>query len=359
MPVPFAINGLGRVGRALLRIAAGRDDLLPVAANDLEPAAALAERVARDSVYGPFAGEVRVEPGAAAGAAAAMVVAARGRAARRLAVFSEPDPGRVPWQETGARVVVEATGVFLERTAAARHLRGGVERVLLTANATDADLTVCLGINEGDFDPARHRVVSNASCTTNCLAPLVRVLDERFGVRRAMMSTVHPYTLNQRLLDSPHPDRRRARAAALNIVPVTTTAPRALGGLMPGLAGRVEGLAIRVPTPAVAMLDLVAELAADADAEALRDAFRAAAAGPLAGIVAAVEDERVSSDFVGRPESAVVDLPLVAVADRRLARVIAWYDNEWGYASRLADLVARVGAAGGAAAGPVAHQGSS
>ncbi len=337
MPVPFAINGLGRIGRALLRIAAGREDVVAVAANDLVGGEALAERVARDSVYGPFAGEVRAEEGGGAGA---LVVGGR-----RLALFNEPDPGRVPWPETAARVVVEATGVFLDRAAAARHLRGPVERVVLSANAPDADLTVCLGINEREFDPARHRVVSNASCTTNCLAALVAALDRAFGVRRAVFTAVHPYTLDQKLLDSPHPDRRRARAAALNLVPVPTTAARALETLMPALAGRVEGLAVRVPTPAVALLDLVAELTAEADAGAVRDAFRAAAAGPLAGIVAVVEDELVSSDFLGRAESAVVDLPLVAVAGGRLARVAAWHDNEWGYASRLADLVARVGGA--------------
>jgi glyceraldehyde 3-phosphate dehydrogenase len=313
---------------------------VPVAGNDLVGGEALAERIARDSVYGPFGGEVRVEEGSGGEGRAALVVAGR-----RLALFAEPDPGRVPWPETGARVVVEATGAFVDRAAAARHLRGGVERVVLSANAPDADLTVCLGLNERDFDPARHRVVSNASCTTNCLALLVAVLDRAFGVRRATFSSVHPYTLEQKLLDSPHPDRRRARAAALNLVPTPTTSARALEGLMPALAGRVEGMAVRVPTPAVALLDLVAELAADAGAGAVRDAFRAAAAGPLAGLVAAVEDERVSSDFLGRPESAVVDLPLVAVAGGRLARVVAWYDNEWGYASRLADLVARVGAA--------------
>jgi glyceraldehyde 3-phosphate dehydrogenase len=214
---------------------------------------------------------------------------------------------------------------------------------VLTANSDDADVTLCLGVNDGDYDPARHRVISNASCTTNCLAPLAAVLDRAFGVERATMTAVHSYTVNQRLLDVDHPEPRRQRAAALNILPTTTTTPRALGRVLPRLAGRVAGMAVRVPTPMGALLDLVVHLERPARAEEVRDAFRAAAAdGPLAGILGVVEDELVSSDFVGDPRSAVVDLPLVEVVDGRLVRVAAWYDNEWGYASRLADLVARL-----------------
>jgi glyceraldehyde 3-phosphate dehydrogenase len=331
MSVPFAINGLGRIGRALLRIAARRDDLTLVAANDLVPVEVLARLVARDTVHGPFAGSVRADGDA-------LVVDGR-----RVPVSAAAEPAAVPWQGTGARVVVEATGAFLGRAAAAGHLRGPVERVVLAANSDDADLTLCLGINEGDFDPARHRVVSNASCTTNCLAPLARVLDDACGLERALMTTVHSYTVNQRLLDLPHPDARRSRAAGLNMVPTATTAPGALGRVLPALAGRVAGLAVRVPTPAVAMLDLAAQVRRPCDAEAVRRAFREAAAGPLAGILGAVDEELVSSDFVGNPLSAVVDLPLVQVADRHLVRVVAWYDNEWGYTTRLAELVARLG----------------
>ncbi len=328
---PFAINGLGRIGRALARIAVGRDDLELVAVNDLVEPAVLARLLARDTVHGPFPGTVTAAEGA-------LVIDGR-----RIPVYAAARPEDVPWEGCGARVVVEATGAFLGQAEAAGHLRGEVERVVLTANTDDADVLLCRGINDDAYDPARHRVISNSSCTTNCLAPLVRVLDERFGVRRALMSTTHSYTVNQRLLDLPHPDARRARAAAVNMIPTTTTAPRALDRLLPAVAGRVEGMALRVPTPAVALLDLAAELAAEADAAAVRDAYRAAAAGDLAGILGTVDEELVSSDFIGSPLSAVVDLPLVQVADRRLARVVAWYDNEWGYASRLADLVARLG----------------
>lgn len=337
MPVPFAINGLGRIGRCLLRIAEERDDLELVAVNDVEGVAGLAARVERDSVYGPFAGTVE------AGERALVV------SGRRVAVHSAAEPAAVPWGESGARVVVEASGRFAARERAAGHLGGSVERVVISANAPDADVTLCRGINDAAFDPARHRVISNASCTTYCLAALVRVLDRAFGIERATMSTTHPYTRNQRLLDAPHPDPRRARAAALNVVPTPTTAAEALGRLMPHLAGRVEGLVLRVPTPAVGVLDLVASVSRETRAEAVRESLREAAAGELDGVLAVEEGERVSSDFVGRPESAIADLPLVAVAAGRLARVVAWYDNEWGYAARLADLVARVGRAEGGA----------
>jgi len=341
MTVPFAINGLGRVGRAVVRIAAARGDVELVAANDLVPPEVLARLLRRDTVHGPFAGTVTAEDGA-------LVVDGR-----RVPLTARAEPAEIPWEGTGARIVVEATGAVDSRAAAAGHLRGEVERVVWSANREAADVTLCLGINDGDYDPARHRVVSNSSCTTNCLAPLARVLDDGWGVERAMMSTVHAYTVNQRLLDLPHADPRRARAAAQNVVPTSTTAPRALGRVLPGLAGRVEGMAVRVPTPAVAMLDLVAHLARDADAEAVREGLRRAAAeGPLAGVLAVTDEELVSSDFVGSPHSAVVDLPLVAVAGGRLARVVAWYDNEWGYATRLVELVARLGGAASAPAPP-------
>ncbi len=335
MSVPFAINGLGRVGRALLRIAHRREDVELVAVNDLVPAAELARLLARDSVHGPFPGEVRAEAGA-------LLVDGR-----RIPVSAAPRPADCRWGDAGPapRVVVEATGRFLARAAAAGHLGGGgggVERVVLSANSDEADVTLCLGVNDGDYDPARHRVLSNASCTTNCLAPLLAVLAARFGVERALMSTVHSYTGNQRLLDAPHPEARRTRAAAANIIPVATTAPAALGRVMPALAGRVAGVSVRVPTPMGAMMELAAGLRTDADAEAVRDAFRAAAGGALGAVLAVSEEELVSSDFVGSPFSAVVDLPLTAVAGGRLARVVAWYDNEWGYASRLTDLVARL-----------------
>jgi glyceraldehyde 3-phosphate dehydrogenase len=262
-----------------------------------------------------------------------------------IPVFQEPEPTAIDWSREGVEVVVEATGRFLRRTAAAGHLGGTVRQVILSANsdlADPADATICLGVNEESLDPARQAILSNSSCTTNCLALVAKVLHGRFGVRRGLMSTVHSYTESQRLLDLPHPDPRRARAAALNIIPTGTTSTRTLGLLLPDLAGRIEGFAVRVPTPAVAMMDLVADLETPVTVAAVRQAFRDAAAGPMAGFLGVTDEELVSSDFIGDPRSAVVDLPLIQVAGDGLARVVAWYDNEWGYAHRLADLLERL-----------------
>jgi glyceraldehyde 3-phosphate dehydrogenase len=329
MSLRFAINGFGRVGRALLRAAWQRPEIELTAVNDVVPAAQLARLLARDTVHGPFPGRVEAMDGA---------LRIDGR---RIPVLQEPDPARIDWPQD-TTTVVEATGRFLRRAQVAPHLRGGVRTVILSANsdpADPADFTVCLGINEEAWEPERHAVTSNASCTTNCLALMAKVLHDRFGVRRALMSTVHSYTESQRLLDLPHADPRRSRAAALNIVPTSTTAAEAAGDLLPGLAGRLGGLAVRVPTPAVALLDLVAETEREAPAEAIRAAYREAAAGPLAGLLGVSDEELVSSDFINDPRSAVIDLPLVASLDGRLVRVMAWYDNEWGYAHRLADLL--------------------
>src|SRR4051794_20966467 len=298
MPIRFAINGLGRVGRALLRIAHDRDGLELAAINDVVPASQLVRLVARDTVHGPFPESVGTIP-----------------------VFQQPDPAAIDWSREGVEVVVEATGRFLRRTAAAGHLGGTVRQVVLSANsdpADPADATICLGVNEESLDPARQAILSNSSCPTNCLALVAKVLHDRFGVRRGLMSTVHSYTESQRLLDLPHPDPRRARAAALNIIPTATTAPEALGRILPELAGRIGGFAVRVPTPAVALLDLVAELENDASAETVAAAYRSAASGPMAGLLGVTGEELVSTDFVGDPRSAVVDLPLLQAVDRRL-----------------------------------------
>ena len=330
MTLRFGINGLGRIGRALLRIAWNVPGLEVAAVNDVVPAPLLARLLARDTVHGPFPGSVRGEEGA-------LVIDGR-----RIPVLQEPDPARADWGRHGVEAVVEATGRFIARSRAAAHLRGTVRQVVLSANADPADpadVTLCLGINEHEFDPRRHAVVSNASCTTNCLALVAKVLHDGFAVRRALMSAVHSYTENQRLLDLPHPDPRRSRAAALNIIPTSTTAARAVGLVIPALEGRIDGFAVRVPTPVVAMLDLVAELEREAPAEAVREAFRAAAREGMAGRLGVSEEELVSSDFVDDPRSAVVDLPLIQTVGDRMVRVVAWYDNEWGYASRLADLL--------------------
>lgn len=331
MPLRFGINGFGRIGRALLRIVTTREDLrphlVPAAVNDIVPAPVLARLLARDTVQGRFELPVDLTEG---GLRVGDLT---------IPVFQEADPARIPWGDV--EVVVEATGRFLPRSRAAAHLRDGVRTVILSANGDPSDpvdATLCLGILEEHGDRA---VISNASCTTNALALMAKVLHDRFGVRRALMNTVHSYTENQRLLDLPHPDPRRSRAAALNIIPTSTTAAEAAGLLLPGLAGRIDGFAVRVPTPAVAMLDLVADLERPGDAAAIRQAYEEAAAGPLAGLLGVTADEPVSSDFVGDPRSVVIDLPLVQALDG-LVRVVGWYDNEWGYANRLAELLARL-----------------
>jgi glyceraldehyde-3-phosphate dehydrogenase type I len=332
MPIRFGINGFGRIGRALLRAARGREEIELAAVNDVVPAHVLARLLARDTVHGPFPGEVRAREGG---------LEIDGRF---VPVSQQSDPAWIDWTGPGVSVVVEATGRFTGRSRAAAHLRGTVRRVVISANADPqdpADVTLALGINEDAFDPGRHAVLSNASCTTNALALVAKVLHDRFGLRRALMSTVHSYTENQRLLDLPHPDPRRSRAAAVNIVPTSTTAAEALGLLIPELTGRMTGFAVRVPTPVVAMLDLVADLEREARPEEVRQVFRDAAEGALAGWLGATQEELVSSDFVNDPRSAVVDLPLVQ-ATGSLARVVAWYDNEWGYAHRLADLLERL-----------------
>jgi glyceraldehyde 3-phosphate dehydrogenase len=329
MPLRFGINGLGRIGRALLRIASTRPELELVAFNDIVAPAQLAPLVARDTVHGRFDRAVRAE------ADALWVDEVR------IAVHQEPEPADIDWDRAGVEVVVEATGRFLQRRQAAAHLQGAVRTVVLSANsdpAGPADFTVCIGLNEARLDPTHHQVVSNASCTTNCLALVAHVLHEHGGLRHAMTGIVHSYTENQRLLDQAHADRRRSRAAALNMIPTPTTAPAALGAIDPALAGKIEGFAVRVPTPGVAMLDLVAELSQPAAAEAIRAAFREAASGPLGQVLGVTEEELVSSDFISDPRSAIVDLPLVQAVGP-LARVVAWYDNEWGYATRLADLL--------------------
>ena len=333
MPLRYAINGLGRVGRALLRAARGRPDLELVAINDLVPASILARLIARDTVHGRY-------PGTVEATSAGLLLDGR-----EVPVLGLAEPAGIPWDRHGVDVVVEATGRFTRRGSAAGHLERDVGHVVLSANADlrdPADVTICLGVNGAALDPEKHQVISNASCTTNYITLVTQVLAVDFGVRRALMSTVHPYTENQRLLDAAHADPRRARAAALNVIPTPTTAPGALAELVPSLAGRIEGLAIRVPTAAVAMLDLTVELKRDASKETLAEEFRRAAAGPLDGLLGVTDEDLVSSDFIDDPRSAVVDLRLLQVADRRLARIVAWYDNEWGYAHRLAELLGRL-----------------
>lgn len=331
MPLPFAINGLGRIGRALLRIASERDDLELVAANDVAGAREIAHLLAHDTLHGGFEGEV-------SGSDGTLVVNGS-----RIRVFGDAQPSGIPWQETEARVVIDATGRCLTRECARSHRRGRVEKVIVSANASGLDLTLCRAVNDADYDPGRHHLLSGASCTTNCLAPIAFLLHREYGLRRAMLNTVHSYNNDQRLLESAHRDLRRARAAALNMIPTTTSAVEALGRVLPELAGRIEGFAIRVPTPNVSLIDLVADLERDPSVEEVNRMFESAASDEFAGILATTTENLVSSDFMGDEHSATVDLPLtVKVEDGgggTLLRVVAWYDNEWGHASRLADIL--------------------
>ncbi len=327
MPVRVAVNGFGRIGRVFFRAALEAPELEVVAVNDLTDAKTLAHLLKYDSVHRTLPAEV-VAKGEA--------IFVNGKEVR---VCSIKDPAQLPWKELAVDAVVESTGIFRDRAGASKHLAAGAKKVVITAPAKNPDVTVVLGVNEQAYDPARHHVVSNASCTTNCLATAAKVLADSFGIRRGFASTVHAYTNDQPVLDFPHKDLRRARAAAVSMIPTTTGAATAVGEVMPALKGRLDGIAIRVPTADVSVVDLVAELERPATAEAVNDAFRRAAAGPLKGILAVTDEELVSVDFTGDPHSAIVDLPSTASIDGNLVKVLAWYDNEWGYSCRVRDLI--------------------
>jgi len=327
MPVRVGVNGFGRIGRVFFRAALETKELEVVAVNDLTNAKTLAHLLKHDSVHGALAAEVF----------------AKGEAifvdGKEIRVCSVKDPSQLPWRELGVDVVVESTGIFRARASASKHLQAGARKVVISAPAKDPDVTVVLGVNEREYDPARHHLVSNASCTTNCLATVAKVLVDRFGIKRGFASTVHAYTNDQPVLDFPHEDLRRARAAALSMIPTTTGAATAVGLVLPQLKGKLDGIAIRVPTANVSVVDLVAELERPATVEAVNDAFRAAAAGELRGILEATDEELVSVDFIGNQHSAIVDLPSTALIDGSLVKVLAWYDNEWGYSCRIRDLI--------------------
>jgi glyceraldehyde 3-phosphate dehydrogenase len=333
MTVRVAINGFGRTGRAMFRAAYEQGAAIEWAAiNDIMGPASVARLLAHDSVYGRFPGTVEALEGA---------LRVDGR---EIPVLAEADPAALPWAALGAEVVIESSGRFRARADAARHLEAGARKVIISAPAKEPDITVALGVNfEQAYDPGRHHIISNASCTTNCLAPVAKVLHEAFGIRHGVMTTVHAYTGDQRLLDAPHKDPRRARSAALNLVPTTTGAAKAVGLVIPELAGRLQGYAVRVPVPTVSLVDLTVELEHVVTAEAVNGAVRDRAdRGPLRGILAYSEDALVSSDLVGSPYSSVFDAGLTSVVDGTQAKVVAWYDNEWGYSSRLAELAQRV-----------------
>ncbi|MCB9793303.1 MAG: type I glyceraldehyde-3-phosphate dehydrogenase [Alphaproteobacteria bacterium] len=328
MTIRVGINGFGRIGRNVFRIAQSRDDIEIVHINDLTSDAMLAHLLAHDSVHGRFGGEVKAVDGGL------MVNGAL------ITTSAEPNPAALPWGEKAVDVVLECTGRFTTREKAAAHLSAGAKKVIISAPGTGVDATIVVGVNDGDLD-ASAEVVSNASCTTNCLAPAAKVLDDSFGIEHGLMTTVHAYTMDQNLLDAPHKkDFRRARAAALNMVPTTTGAAKAVGLVLPQLKGKLNGMAIRVPTPNVSLVDLTVRLREPATKESINAAFVEAANGPLKGILGAMDAPLVSSDLVGNTNSSTVDLALTDVMDGHTAKIITWYDNEWGFSARMLDLCA-------------------
>ncbi len=332
MPIRVAINGFGRIGRNVLRAAkkAGAADIDFVAVNDLTDTKTLAHLLKYDSVHGSYPGTVEARE-------QSLVVDGD-----EVRVFAEKDPAALPWRDLGVDIVIESTGRFTRRADAAKHIEGGAKKVIISAPAKEEDITIVLGVNEDRYDPASHHVVSNASCTTNCLAPVVKVLLDEFGFRRGLMTTVHAYTNDQNILDLPHKDLRRARAAAMSIIPTSTGAAKATALVIPEVKGKIDGTAFRVPTPDVSVVDLTAELEREVTAQQVNDALRAAAEGRMKGILAYEETELVSIDFTGNPASSIVDAPSTNVVGG-LVKVVAWYDNEWGYSNRCVDLARYMG----------------
>ena len=337
MPIRVGINGFGRIGRNAFRAARARGEELDaeiewVAVNDLTDEATLGHLLRFDSVLGPYPGTVRVLEGA---------LEVDGR---ELKVLAERDPSALPWGELGVDVVIESTGLFTDRESAAKHLAQGASKVIISAPAKDPDVTVVLGVNFDEaYDRENHRLISNASCTTNCLAPVAKVVNDTVGIRHGLMTTIHAYTADQRLQDLPHRDLRRARAAAINLIPASTGAAKAIGLVIPALQGRLHGFAVRAPVPTGSVVDLTVECERATSVEELNAALKAASeSGPLAGLMQYTEQQIVSTDIVGSPFSAIVDSLLTVVLDETMAKVVAWYDNEWGYSNRLVDLVLRV-----------------
>jgi len=328
----IGINGFGRIGRLTLRTVnqyhSGKLEV--VAINDLTDAKTNAHLLKWDSTYGPFSGKVDTTDDA-------IIVDGK-----EIKVLSERDPGNIPWRDYGVEIVIESTGLFTDATKAAAHLKGGVKKVLISAPARNEDISIVLGVNEDRYDPSKHNIISNASCTTNCIAPVVKVLHQSSGGNKGLMSTIHAYTNDQSLLDMFHRDLRRARAAAMNIVPTTTGAARAVTQVIPELKGRLHGLAFRIPVPTVSVVDLVADLDREVTVEQVNQAFQTAAEGALSGIIEYCQEELVSLDFKGNPASAIFDAPSTMVIGGNMVKVLAWYDNEWGYSCRLADLAAYV-----------------
>jgi glyceraldehyde 3-phosphate dehydrogenase len=330
MAVKVGINGFGRIGRNIMRAAMGHNDIDFVAVNDLTNAATLAHLLKYDSVLGNLDADVRAT-------ADGITVAGD-----EFKVLSVKDPAQLPWKDLGVDIVIESTGIFTDRDGAAKHLAAGAKKVIITAPAKKPDITVVLGVNDDKYDPAKHHIISNASCTTNCLAPLAKVIHERFTIKKAWMTTVHSYTNDQNLLDLPHKDLRRARAAAVSIIPTTTGAAIAVGEVMPELKGKFDGIAMRVPTPNVSIVDLNALVEKKTSRDEVNAALKQEACGRLKGILAVTDEPLVSIDFRRNPNSSIVDSAYTNVMDGDFVKLLSWYDNEWGYASRCVDLVRRI-----------------
>ncbi|PNU19168.1 type I glyceraldehyde-3-phosphate dehydrogenase [Geothermobacter hydrogeniphilus] len=327
MPAKVAINGFGRIGRNVLRAALESRDIEILAVNDLTDPATLAHLLKYDSVHGILQAEVSSSEGK---------IRVNDR---EIKVCSTTDPAELPWKELGIDIVIESTGRFTKGSDAARHIQAGAERVVISAPGKEVDATFCMGVNEQDYDPARHRIVSNASCTTNCLAPVAKVLNEQFGIRRGMMTTIHSYTNDQKILDLPHKDLRRARAAAISMIPTTTGAAKAVALVLPEMEGKLTGMAVRVPTPNVSLVDLVIETERATSVAEVNEVMRQAATGPLKGILDYNELPLVSHDLNGSSASSTIDALSTNVLDGNMVKVLSWYDNEWGYSNRVLDLV--------------------
>ena len=327
MAIKVGINGFGRIGRNVLRAAVHNHNIDFVAVNDITNAKTLAHLLKYDSTFGKFPGEVKE---------AGDMIVVNGK---KIRVFSERDPAALPWKELGVEVVIEGTGIFRDRAGASKHLAGGAKKVIITAPAKDPDNTIVMGVNHQTYDPEKHHIISNASCTTNCLAPFTKVVLENWGIKSGLMTTIHAYTNDQRILDLPHKDLRRARAAALSMIPTTTGAAKAVGLVLPELKGKLDGIAIRVPTPNVSVVDATFQLEKEATAEELNAAFVKASEGELKGILAVSDEPLVSIDFNMNHNSSIVDLLNTTVMDKKLAKILAWYDNEWGFSCRVIDLI--------------------
>lgn len=332
MAIRYAINGFGRIGRNVVRAAAGNPDLQLVAVNDLTDPKTLSYLLKHDSIHGQYPGEISAGPD---------FISIDGKSVK---TYAEKDPKKLPWKDLKVDVVLECTGIFTKRDAAAQHLEAGARSVIISAPASDADFTVVYGVNHTQIDSNKHKVISNGSCTTNCLAPVVKVLLENFGIVRGMMTTVHSYTNDQQILDLPHKDLRRARAAGLSMIPTSTGAAKAMSLVFPELKGKLDGLAVRVPTPNVSLVDFVCEVERDVSPEDVNRALIAAAKGPLKGVLDCTDEPLVSIDFKGNPHSSIVDLASTFVVGSRMVKVLSWYDNEMGFSHRMVDVMKLMGA---------------